>query len=420
MTLPKYKPFKISPHLLIKANYSHFLCFLSNLQSFIPRLPHQSNLLHKQLNEWDWNLSTDAALQSLTLHRTTLAYYDRTKQGIIDTVVSKYGLGSALFQGGYPFAFTSQTLTNVETWNVHIEFECLSVCFGLEKFHVCMYGRHLTVQNDHKPLEMIQNKSTCCTLHVQSMLFWLQRYDFTIQYKPSKEMVLGDWLAGTPQRREYLHQHIQYIPSLNMRLNIIRGTIEPSPIYSTPYHMTLNGLPEIPHQVLQSPFTFGVQETRYWWKKAYSSWETECARAPELYDRTLTDLHNSHQGNVKMQLIVRATVYWPRIDADIFDYVQSGKVCIQNVASQLIQPRLPWDIPWDISFCLQRLPRPSNPYNSNPSTRSHNKDTQISFPWQLTTILIRKLCKMYGKPAYKNTPFNTMYTPNPLASCQDH
>ena len=42
---------------------------------------------------------------------------------------------------------------------------------------------------------------------------------------------------------------------------------------------------------------------------------------PELYERTLSDLHDRHQGIEKMQILTTANVYWPRIDADVLNYV---------------------------------------------------------------------------------------------------
>ena len=77
---------------------------------------------------------------------------------MIQTDASKFGLGTALLQGGQPIAFASETLTDIESHCVNIERECLSVCFGLEKFHMYIYGRHVLIENDHKPLEMIQHK----------------------------------------------------------------------------------------------------------------------------------------------------------------------------------------------------------------------------------------------------------------------
>ena len=51
-------------------------------------------------------------------------------------------------------AFVSKTLTPVESRYANIECECLSVVFGLEKFHTYIYGNHVTVYNDHKLLEI--------------------------------------------------------------------------------------------------------------------------------------------------------------------------------------------------------------------------------------------------------------------------
>ena len=92
------------------------------------------------------------------LLKTTLAHYDPTKPLILQTNASKYGLGAALIQNNRPIAFASKTLTDVESRYANIERECLSVVFGLEKFHTYVYDRHIIVQNDHKPLEMIQRK----------------------------------------------------------------------------------------------------------------------------------------------------------------------------------------------------------------------------------------------------------------------
>ena len=90
-----------------------------------------------QLTLWDWIPSTDSAFQCLkawicqTLLKVTLAFYDRSKPVVVQTDISKFGLGAALLQGGWPIAFASKTCTDVESHYVNIERECLSVCFGL-------------------------------------------------------------------------------------------------------------------------------------------------------------------------------------------------------------------------------------------------------------------------------------------------
>ena len=143
--------------------------------------------LWEQPANWDWNPSMDAAFQHLkacigqTPLSTTLAYYDRSKPVMVHMDASKYGLGTALIQSGPPIAFASKTLTDIETHYANIERECLSVCFGLKNVHTYISGRHVTVQNDHKPLEMIQQKPIHVALpQLQHMLLHMQKYNYTI------------------------------------------------------------------------------------------------------------------------------------------------------------------------------------------------------------------------------------------------
>ena len=55
-------------------------------------------------------------------------------------------------------AFATRALSDAETRYAQIEKELLAVVFGLEKFHQYTYGRPVTVQSDHKPLEVIVKK----------------------------------------------------------------------------------------------------------------------------------------------------------------------------------------------------------------------------------------------------------------------
>ena len=144
--------------------FQSFLGLINYLQPFLSNLAAKTTFLRKQVTNWDCNPSTNQAFNNLKswisnmLLKTILAYYDRTKPLILQTDASEYGLSAALIQNNRPIGFASKTLTDVETRYANIERECLSVVFGLKKFHTYVYGRHIIVQNDHKPLEMIQRK----------------------------------------------------------------------------------------------------------------------------------------------------------------------------------------------------------------------------------------------------------------------
>ena len=159
-----------------------FLGLINDLQPFLPNLDFKTTFSGEQISHWDWNPSTNVTFQKhkqwicKTLINTSLAYFDCTKPVVIQTDASEYGLGAALLQDSKPTAFASKTVTDVETRYANIECKCLSVCFGLENYHTYVYVQHITVQNDHKPLEMIQKKThTCCTTSPTMNVFALTK-----------------------------------------------------------------------------------------------------------------------------------------------------------------------------------------------------------------------------------------------------
>ena len=72
---------------------------------------------------------------------------------------------------------------------------------------------------------------------LQHMLLCVQKYDCTIQYKPGKEMVLADHLSHFPSHKNSLPipiaQNIQHIQLFSAKLDVIWGSVEQNPVYST-------------------------------------------------------------------------------------------------------------------------------------------------------------------------------------------
>lgn len=79
---------------------------------------------------------------------------------------------------------------------VQIEKEMLSIVHACVKFHNYIFGNHVTVYNDHKPLEDIFRKLLLSTpMRIQRMRFRLQWYDLTVKYRRGKDMELPDTLS---------------------------------------------------------------------------------------------------------------------------------------------------------------------------------------------------------------------------------
>ena len=152
------------------------------------------------------------------------------------------------------------------------------------------------------------------------MLLHLEKYDYTILYKPRKEMVLADCLSQFPSRKEYTPKYSQHTLCTRQIEHSQRSCRERFHTQHI-YRLTLNGWP------------YGIQEVPRIACHFWGTWdeltiengillkgERVCI-PPELYERMLSDLHGNHRENKKMRHLSQTTVYWPGIDTDIADYV---------------------------------------------------------------------------------------------------
>ena len=72
----------------------------------------------------------------------------------------------------------------------------LVVVHGLEKFHYYAYGREVTIETDHKPLEAIFKKHlSTAPPRIARMMLRVQKYDVEIKYVQGKKIPLSDALS---------------------------------------------------------------------------------------------------------------------------------------------------------------------------------------------------------------------------------
>ena len=99
-------------------------------------------------------------------------------------------------QEGQPVAFSSGALTNTENNYALIEKELPSIVHSCIRFDQYVYGRDITVQIYHKPLEIIMKRPLLqAPRRLQRMLLQLQRYHLNVVYKPGKELLIADTLS---------------------------------------------------------------------------------------------------------------------------------------------------------------------------------------------------------------------------------
>ena len=88
-----------------------------------------------------------------------LAYFDKTKKHTIQCDASKKGLGAILLQAFKSVMYMSRALTETEQRYSNIERELLAIVFAPEILNHYTFGRTITVQSDHQPLQSMWKKS---------------------------------------------------------------------------------------------------------------------------------------------------------------------------------------------------------------------------------------------------------------------
>ena len=125
-----------------------------------------------------------------------LKYYNPEDELRIQYDATEKVLGATVLQKGQPVAFASRALTDRESRYAQIKKELLAVVFALDKFEQYAYGRPVTVESDHKPLEAIANKPLrCASKRLQGMFLQIQKFDINIVYNPGSRMYLADTLS---------------------------------------------------------------------------------------------------------------------------------------------------------------------------------------------------------------------------------
>jgi len=343
-----------------KQELQTFLGMITYLSAYIPRLSDHTHHLRQLLQkdaEFQWHNEQQVAfdnLKQLITNASALQYFDPTKPSVVQVDASLNALGAALIQDDKVIAYAAKSLTETETRYANNERELLACVFGAERFHTYLYGAPFVIESDHQPLEMITKKSLAAApARLQRMLLRLQRYDYSIKYRPGKEMILADGLSRLPTSIESpqipLNIQVCFVQFSGQKLEEIKE--------ATKQDNTL-------HQLMKYIFQGFPPRQRDLHKdiKPYWSFRDELSLEngmilkgeqiiipAKLQKDYLEAIHSGHQGIIRCQGRARSSVYWPGINKDIEELVTTCQKCQEYQASQTKEALMPIDyppIPW--------------------------------------------------------------------------
>ena len=323
-----------------KQQLASFIGMVTYMGNFIPHLSHHTEPLRAILKQdaiFAWDEMANASfrkIKDLIAKSATkpLHYYDQRKPVTVQADASQRGLGVCLLQEGQPIAYASKSLTDTETRYANIERELLAIVFTCQWFNTYLLGRPFAVESDHKPLEMIHQKSLASAPpRLQRMLRHLQQYNVTIRYRPGKEMLLADALSRCPSQASgeiKLDMRVDYIASSKTWIAKLKEITREDPILGRVYQLTQQGWP---HQRRHTP----RMARAYWdFRDQLSTDEGLLLMGPRivipscLREEYLQRLHQSHLSVTKVQQNAHQHLYWPGLDADIADYTRRCQECI--------------------------------------------------------------------------------------------
>ena len=144
--------------------------------------------------KFDWDDRCEEAFQELKRRLTTtpiLIVLDRGQGYTMYCDASRAGLGCVLMQSGRVVAYGSRQLKNHEKNYPTHDMELEAVVFALNIWRHYLYGEEFEVYSDHKSLKCIFTQPDLNMRQLRWMEF-LEDYDFTLNYHPSKANVVVD------------------------------------------------------------------------------------------------------------------------------------------------------------------------------------------------------------------------------------
>ena len=331
-------------------------------------VPHESDhtaplreLLKKNV-PWCWAEKHDQALQKVRQALTNtpmLQYYDVSQPVVLQCDASQRGLGACLMQATGPIAYASRAMTTTECNYSQLEKEMLAICFACSKFHQYIYGKEVTVNTDHKPLETIVKKPIAnAPPRLQRMMLQLQRYVLTVYYVPGRLMYTADTLSrayeqgkpgeGCPEDMDVMIYSLA--SELDSELGAksiqdIKSATEKDECLNMLKNFVKTGFPEKPNKI--------PNIIKPYWNIRDELHELDgvlCAGNRIIVPRSMRKemlhlIHESHLGQEKNKKRAREVIFWPNMNREIEETVSQCDICQKYRDQQTKQPLIPHTIP---------------------------------------------------------------------------
>ncbi|GBN97875.1 Transposon Tf2-8 polyprotein [Araneus ventricosus] len=312
-----------------------FLGMAIYLMKFVPKFSQETSILRDLLRKdtnWLWDSHHNVAflrVKDLLQSTTVLKFFDKDKPIVLSVDASSFGIGGVLLQKGQPVAYTSATLSEAQSRYSQIEKELLAIVHACEHFHYYVFGQHVEIETDHKPLlGLIHKPFENISPRLQRLLLRLQRYSFKLIHVPGKYLAVTDALSRAPLPTYPVStsdiDNAQLMVSLLVQASkskldeILLETKNDIELQSVANYIE-NGWPERKSVVLHAqPYWHCQSELHI--KNGLVCRGQRLVIPKSCRKDVLQCLHIGHRGIVSRKNLARQSLYWPETYLLIVDY----------------------------------------------------------------------------------------------------
>lgn len=341
-----------------------FLGKIGYYSKFISQMSTKAAPLYAMLKaqaKFEWTDACERAFKVLKediLKSPCLTHYDPSKQLILATDGSPYGVGAVLSQlendFERPIAFASKTLTPAQRGYSQLDREGLAVIFAVTKFHKYLFGRRFILQLDNKPLTALFSPDReIPVMTAQRITRWackLRAYNFEVRFRPTKQHSNADGLSRLPLGADETFDFTEEKEDAEFA-HLIAGQLFDSPIDGTHIASETDKdivLSEVKQCIQKGWFSKPSESTKhlkpYWNVKnrlfiqdgciLLSSEKTLRVVVPNALRKYICEvIHVAHFGIARSKQTLRQYAWWPGCNADIEKFCMSCQICRENANS---------------------------------------------------------------------------------------
>ncbi|UYV75718.1 K02A2.6-like [Cordylochernes scorpioides] len=344
-----------------KKSLQRIMGLYNYLGKFIPNLAASTSNIRGILRKnvvWHWGPKQDGEfdhIKECVRNAPSLAHFDKSKMLILQCDASKDAMGAALLQEDRPLAFASASFSDSQKQYSQIEKELLSVYYGCKKFEYLLSGHTFVVQTDHQPLlPLVKKPLSDISPRLQRLVMKLIAFDFKLQYKPGKYLIVADTLSRdthpmdelpTPFLEDKRMVKMVRVNISDEKLVAMQKDTREDPALVKVIDYVIEGWPICKKDVDEdAKVFFDFRHRLYLWN------DLLCIGSAIVIPKTqrnnmLNLLHQSHQGISAIQGLARESLFWPRMSIDIAEKVKNYEICQKHQKSKIRQPLKPFPVP---------------------------------------------------------------------------